>query len=165
MKKYRLSELMGFDNELFMIANYEAAEGLIPVLNTQEELLQHKVKVAKIFNRYKLCIQDGECDIDFILDNVMSKYSAILQPKISNKEMVQNLLDGKDMSRVLPEPTLLDMLDLPKTEPEDFNDFEELDDSDLPQDPNKDWDYDTDFLDDLDIDPDIDPESDLDPKE
>jgi len=105
-----MSELISFDNELFALANYEASEGLIPVFKTQEEIAKYRVKVAKIFNRYKISIQRGECDIDFILNTVMTKYGAIPRPNMTPEEIVDNLLAGNDMSQVKEEPLLGDTL-------------------------------------------------------
>lgn len=95
MKKYRMSDIMSFDNELFMLANYEAAEGLIPVFETQEQIAQYRIKVAKIFNKYKRSIQDGECDLDFVMDTIMSKYGAIPQPRLTLKKLLKMLSQVK----------------------------------------------------------------------
>jgi len=133
---------MRFDNELFMIANYEASKGLIPVFSTDEEVRLHRAKVARIFNRYKTSIQNGECDITFILNTVMTRYGSIPQPKITAEEMVENLIEGKDMCRVEENPLendLLNIAELRKKLSESLDEEDEGDDeylSEVDQDGN-----------------------------
>jgi hypothetical protein len=114
MKKYRFSDLMNYDNELFLLANYEAAKGLIPILETPEQVNKYRAKVAKIFNRYKVSIQSGECDLKFIRDSVMSKYGAIPPLDMTEEEMIEHVIEGNDLNRIEPEDfkdTLLGILE------------------------------------------------------
>ena len=100
-----MSDIIKFDSQLFMLANYEASEGLIPILETNDEVIEYRKKVSKIFNKYKKSIQSGECDFDFIFDHVMSMYGAIPRPNVTPEEIVDKLIEGEVMSLVEENPT------------------------------------------------------------
>jgi len=103
-----MSDIMKFDNELFALANYEASEGLIPILKDENQLLEYRKKVYTIFNRYKKSIQSGECDYEFLFNTVMSKYGAIPRLKMTPEEVVDRIIAGENMSQIKESPA--DML-------------------------------------------------------
>jgi hypothetical protein len=128
VKKYYLSDLMNFDNQLFVLANYEAAEGLIPIFKTEEETAEYRAKVANIFNGYKLGIQNGEYNLDFVTKTVMGKYGTIPQLNLTPEEMVDNLIEGKDMCQIQDEPyqdTLADIMSAYKKRLNESNEHED----------------------------------------
>jgi hypothetical protein len=93
--KYRFSELMDMDDMLFQLASYEASEGLVPLLTTQEDVLAFKMKSSKIFNEYKLGIQRGSFDLHYIKNRV-SKFGPILAKYNSEDEVIDDMFNGAD---------------------------------------------------------------------
>jgi len=93
--KHRFNDLINIDEELFQLASYEASKGLIPILNTSEEVGALRRKASEIFNEYKLGIQRGSFDLHYVRNRV-SKYCAIPSKYQSNEEQYDALLNGED---------------------------------------------------------------------
>jgi hypothetical protein len=83
MKRHTFSDIRDFDNELYQLALYEITEGKIIIPKSSLQLVKLQEKVAEKFNYYKKLIQDGECTLDFIKQDVLGTYGPF--PRVKNK--------------------------------------------------------------------------------
>ena len=83
MKTRDFDETMRLDHDIYQLASYEVAHGMIIIPRSPSELVSLLEKIAKRFNYFKRLIRTGECTFEFIKRNVLRDNGPFVQEQLS----------------------------------------------------------------------------------
>lgn len=92
---YLFEEILRRDQELYSLATYDIAQGMIMVMNSPEESMKMRKRVAGKYNYFKKLIQSGECTFDFIRKTVLMNNGPVKQD-LTMDQYIEDLIEESD---------------------------------------------------------------------